>query len=70
MIEIIKRYNEEYKFSDIHLKDKLRITKDQALERAIETVTYAKQHGLNIRFTVEDGSRAESLHAPGTATLT
>ena len=45
--------------SDIHLKDKLRITKDQALERAIETVTYAKQHGLNIRFTVEDGSRAE-----------
>ena len=45
--------------SDIHLKDKLRITKEQALERAVETVTYAKKHGLNIRFTVEDGSRAE-----------
>ena len=45
--------------SDIHLKDKLRITKEQALERAVETVSYAKQHGLNIRFTVEDGSRAE-----------
>jgi 2-isopropylmalate synthase len=45
--------------SDIHLKDKLRITKEQALERAVETVSYAKKHGLNIRFTVEDGSRAE-----------
>ena len=45
--------------SDIHLKDKLRITKEQALERAVETVSYAKKHGLKIRFTVEDGSRAE-----------
>ena len=45
--------------SDIHLKDKLRITQEQALERAVETVTYAKKHGLNIRFTVEDGSRTD-----------
>ena len=45
--------------SDIHLKDKLRITKEQALERAVETVSYAKKHGLSIRFTVEDGSRAD-----------
>ena len=27
--------------SDIHLKDKLRITKEEALERAVDTVTYA-----------------------------
>ncbi len=45
--------------SDIHLKDKLRITREQAMERAVETVEYAKAHGLKIRFTVEDGSRAE-----------
>ena len=45
--------------SDIHLKDKLHITKEQALERAVETVTYAKKHGLRIRFTVEDGSRTD-----------
>ena len=45
--------------SDIHLKDKLRITREEALERAVDTVTYAKDHGLKIRFTVEDGSRAE-----------
>ena len=45
--------------SDIHLKDKLRITRDEALSRAVETVDYAKSHGLKIRFTVEDGSRAD-----------
>ncbi len=45
--------------SDIHLKDKLRITREEALKRAVETVEYAKSHGLKIRFTVEDGSRAE-----------
>jgi 2-isopropylmalate synthase len=45
--------------SDIHLKDKLRITREQAMDRAVGTVEYAKSHGLKIRFTVEDGSRAE-----------
>ena len=45
--------------SDVHLKDKLRITRDEAMRRAVETVEYAKSHGLKIRFTVEDGSRAE-----------
>ena len=45
--------------SDVHLKDKLRITKEQALERAVKTVSDAKEHGLNISFTVEDGSRAD-----------
>ena len=45
--------------SDIHLKDKLRISRDEALKRAVDTVEYAKSHGLKIRFTVEDGSRAD-----------
>ncbi|HSB50321.1 MAG TPA: 2-isopropylmalate synthase, partial [Nitrosopumilaceae archaeon] len=45
--------------SDIHLKDKLRISRQVALKRAVETVEYAKSHGLKIRFTVEDGSRAD-----------
>ena len=45
--------------SDIHLKDKLKISRSEALERAVETVEYAKKHGLKIRFTVEDGSRAD-----------
>ncbi len=45
--------------SDIHLKDKLRISRDEALNRAVKTVEYAKSHGLKIRFTVEDGCRAD-----------
>ena len=45
--------------SDIHLTEKLRITRGEALARAVQTVEYAKSHGLKIRFTVEDGSRAD-----------
>ena len=45
--------------SDVHLEDKLRISRDVALERAVDTVEYAKSRGLKIRFTVEDGSRAD-----------
>ena len=45
--------------SDIHLRDKLRISRDEALDRAVKTVEYAKSHGLKIRFIVEDGSRAD-----------
>ena len=45
--------------SDIHLKYKLRISRDEALNRAVKTVEYAKSHGLKIRFTVEDGCRAD-----------
>ena len=45
--------------SDVHLRDKLRITRTEAARRAVDTVEYAKRHGLKIRFTVEDGSRAE-----------
>ena len=45
--------------SDVHLRDKLRISREAALERAVDTVQYAKSHGLHIRFTVEDGSRAD-----------
>lgn len=45
--------------SDVHLEDKLRISREEALSRAVDTVEYAKSHGLRIRFTVEDGSRAD-----------
>jgi len=47
--------------SDIHMKDKLKISRTEALERAVRTVEYAKSHGLKIRFTVEDGSRADPV---------
>ena len=45
--------------SDIHMRDKLRITREDAMERAVSSVEYAKKHGLKMRFTIEDGSRAD-----------
>lgn len=44
--------------SDIHLRNKLHVTREQALERSIRAVEYAKSHGLRLRFTFEDASRA------------
>src|SRR5579875_432254 len=44
--------------SDIHLRSKLHITREMALERSIKAIEYAKSHGLKLRFTVEDASRA------------
>ncbi len=43
--------------SDIHLKDKLRFSKEQAISKVVETVEYAKAHGLKIRYTPEDATR-------------
>lgn len=45
--------------SEVHMADKLRITREEAMERAVDTVQYAKSHGLKVRFTLEDGSRAD-----------
>jgi isopropylmalate/homocitrate/citramalate synthase len=44
--------------SDIHLRNKLHVSREEALERSIRAVQYAKSHGLKLRFTVEDASRA------------
>ena len=48
--------------SDVHLKNKLRISREEALERSLRAVDYAKSHGLKMRFTVEDASRADPLY--------
>ena len=45
--------------SDIHLQYKLRITRQEYLERAIEMVEFAKSHGLKIVYSAEDATRAE-----------
>jgi len=45
--------------SDIHLKYKLRVSREEALSRTLDAVDYAKAHGLQIRVTLEDASRAD-----------
>lgn len=45
--------------SDIHLEYKLKMTRDQALEKAIEAVEYGKSRGLQVEFSAEDASRTD-----------
>ena len=45
--------------SDIHLEHKLKMTRDQALEKAIEAVEYGKSRGLKVEFSAEDASRTD-----------
>jgi len=45
--------------SDIHLKYKLKLTRDQALAKAIEAVQYGKSLGLRVEFSAEDATRTE-----------
>lgn len=45
--------------SDIHLQYKLKMTREQVLEKAISAVEYAKKHGLVVEFSAEDATRSE-----------
>jgi len=45
--------------SDIHLETKLRVSREMAIERSLIAIDYAKNHGLKMRFTLEDASRSD-----------
>ena len=45
--------------SDIHLKHKLRMTREQVLEAAVKAVSYAKKFTDYIEFSAEDASRSD-----------
>ena len=45
--------------SDIHLKHKLRMTKEEVLTKAIDAVTYAKSLGMRVEFSAEDATRTD-----------
>ena len=45
--------------SDIHLRYKLRMTREEAFERAVAMVEYAKSHGVTVHFSAEDATRTE-----------
>jgi 2-isopropylmalate synthase len=48
-----------YGVSDIHLKYKHRKTREEALQIIAEMVSMVKSHGVAVRFTAEDASRAD-----------
>src|SRR5579884_87022 len=45
--------------SDIHMKDKLKMSRKQVLEKAVWAVDYAKKHGMQVEFSAEDATRSD-----------
>ncbi|MDO5861574.1 MAG: 2-isopropylmalate synthase [Thermoplasmata archaeon] len=45
--------------SDLHRRFKLKMTKDEIVKRAVETVEYARSRGLKVQFSCEDATRTE-----------
>lgn len=45
--------------SDIHMKYKLKASKESVLERAVEMVKYAKKYCSDVEFSAEDASRSD-----------
>ncbi len=45
--------------SDIHLKYKLRMNRDEVIQAAIEAVRHARTYTDNVEFSAEDGSRSD-----------
>jgi 2-isopropylmalate synthase len=46
--------------SDLHLQAKLRISREQCLERAVDAVRYARHHTFDVEFSAEDATRSDS----------
>lgn len=45
--------------SDLHMKYKLKMTPDQVVDRAVETIQYCRDHGLDVMFSCEDATRTD-----------
>jgi len=45
--------------SDLHLKYKLRMTREQAIQRSLEAIDHARSRGLQVEFSAEDATRTD-----------
>ena len=45
--------------SDLHLQAKLRITREQCLEAAVDAVRFARRHTFDVQFSAEDATRSD-----------
>ena len=45
--------------SDLHLQAKLRMTREQCLETAVDAVRFARQHTDDVQFSAEDATRSD-----------
>ena len=45
--------------SDLHLQAKLRISRDQCIDAAVDAVRYARHHTFDVQFSAEDATRSD-----------
>jgi 2-isopropylmalate synthase len=45
--------------SDLHLEAKLRMSREQCLEAAVDAVRYARHHTFDVQFSAEDATRSD-----------
>lgn len=45
--------------SDLHMRYKLRMNREEVVEAAVNAVSYAKSHGLTVEFSAEDATRSD-----------
>ncbi|MCL2143462.1 MAG: 2-isopropylmalate synthase [Methanomassiliicoccaceae archaeon] len=45
--------------SDIHLKYKLKMTREEVKAKAVDAIEYARSHGLKVQFSCEDATRTD-----------
>ena len=45
--------------SDLHLKHKLKLTREEVLRKITESITYAKSHGKTVEYSAEDATRTD-----------
>jgi isopropylmalate/citramalate/homocitrate synthase-like protein len=45
--------------SNLHMKYKLKLTREQVLEKICESITYAKSHGVTVEYSAEDATRTD-----------
>jgi isopropylmalate/homocitrate/citramalate synthase len=53
----MKEINIETPFNGLNLQYRLKSTKEEHLKRVVESVSYAKKHGLTVNFVLSDGTR-------------
>jgi len=53
----IKEITIETPFNGLNLQYKLKMTKEQALQKTVESIEYARKHGTTVDFLLTDGSR-------------
>jgi 2-isopropylmalate synthase len=53
----IKEITLEAPINGLNLQYRLKITKEQALQKIVESIDYAKKHGMSVNFMLMDGTR-------------